>query len=75
MQAERLREKLSDARALVKKLADSLAEVDTETLIDILSDAEALIDTLAHLQAEVEAETLGDKLSVRRHWTTRMVTL
>ena len=49
VQAERLREKLSNAQALVNKLADSLAEV--------------------------EAETLGDKLSVRRHWTTRWVTL
>ena len=75
MQGERLREKLSDAQALVNKLADSLAEVEAETLSDTLSDAQALIDTLANLEAEVEAETLGDKLSVRRHWTTRWVTL
>ena len=42
---------LSDAQALVEKLADSLAEVKKESLGDILSDAQALVDTVADCQA------------------------
>ena len=70
-----LGDKMSDAWALVFRLADSVAEVGAETLGDTLSDAHALVDTLSDLQAEVEAETLGDKLRDAQHWSTRWLTL
>ena len=44
-------------------LADTLVEMDGETLVDILSDALAqiLVDTLAHRVLQVEVVTLGKK--------------
>ena len=46
-------------------LADTLLEVEPETLRNTLADVmtEALIDALADTLAEVEAETLGDTLA------------
>ena len=51
-------------RPLVDRLADTLAEVEAETLGDRLGELEAepLVDRLADTLAEVEAETLGDRL-------------
>ena len=52
-----------DSHALVDTLADSLTEVDVETLADALSDAYALVESLADTVAQVDVETLGDKVS------------
>ena len=41
-------------------MADSLAEVEAETLGDSLTDAQELVDTLAELVADEEVETPGD---------------
>ena len=53
MEAETLGDKLSHAKALVDKLADSLAEVKGDAVGDTLSDAQALVDTLGNSVAEV----------------------
>ena len=53
MEAEKLRDALSDSQVLVETLADSLAEVEAKTVGDTLSDAQAMVDTLADSQAEV----------------------
>ena len=42
-----------DAQSLFDTLADSLAEVDVETLGDKLSDAQTLVELLADTVAEV----------------------
>ena len=44
-------------------MADTLAEVETETVGDTRGDAQALVDTMADSLAEVEAETLSDTVS------------
>ena len=59
MEAETVGDTLSDAQALVDRLADSLAEVEADTLGDTLSNAQALVDTLADL---------------RKHWSKRFLT-
>ena len=46
---------LSDPRALVATLADSLAEVEAETLGDTVRDAYALVKSLADMEEEVAA--------------------
>ena len=56
MEAETLGDTLSDAQALIDKVADSLAEVKVDTLGDTLSDVQALVETVADSLAEVVAE-------------------
>ena len=46
---------MSDAHAMVKSLADTVAEMKAETL----ADAQAPLDTVGDSLAEVEVETLG----------------
>ena len=46
---------MSDAQALHDTLADSLAEVDAETLGDTLSDAHPMVETLADMVEEKAA--------------------
>ena len=53
MDVETLHDTLSDAHALVKSLAYTVAEVEGETLGDTLSDAQALVESLADTVAEV----------------------
>ena len=48
MKAETLRNTRGDSHVLVDKMADSLAEVETETLGDTLSDAQTLVKSLAN---------------------------
>ena len=61
--AYRLNKPLSEISS--HALADTLLEVEPETLRNTLTDVmtEALIDALADTLAEVEAETLGDPLA------------
>ena len=79
MEAETVGDTLSDAQALVDRLADSLSEVEGETLGDTLSDAQALVHTMDDSQAKVEAETLSDTLvdtlaDLRKNSPTRQAT-
>ena len=50
----------TSAHRSVCRVADSLAEVDVETLGDTVSDAHALVKSLADTVAEVEVETPGE---------------
>ena len=50
---------LSHSQALVDTLADSLADLQAETLGDTLSDAQVMVDTLA---------------AFRKYWSTRWLT-
>ena len=55
MDVETLGDTVSDAHAMVKSLADTVAEVKVESL----ADAQAPVDTVADSLAEVDVETLG----------------
>ena len=63
MEAETLGDKLSNEQALVKTLADTVAEVAAWSEGDTRGNAQALVDTLADSLADVEAETQGETLS------------
>ena len=65
---------MSDAQALHDTLADSLAEVDVETLGDTLTDAHALVVTLADTVAEVARSQHVTHGAMLRHWTTLWLT-
>ena len=60
MEAETLRETVSDAHVLVKSLADPVAEED-ETPVDTRGDAQALFDSLCCLASR------GIGRDARRH--------
>ena len=51
---------LSDAKALVETLADTVSELEAKTTGVTRGDMQALVDTLADSIADVEAETQGD---------------
>ena len=51
---------LGDAQALHGSFSDTLAEVETDTLVDTPGDSQELVDTLADTPAEVEAVTPDD---------------
>ena len=46
MEAEKLRDTRGDAQALVDTMADSLSELNAETVGDTLSDVHALVTSL-----------------------------
>ena len=50
---------LSHSQALVDTLADSLADLEAETIGNTLSDAQVMVDTLA---------------AFRKYWSTRWLT-
>ena len=55
MEAEKPGDTRDDPQALVDTLADSLPEVEIETLGDTLSDGQAPVERLTHTVAEVAA--------------------
>ena len=66
MEAETLSDTLSDAKALVDPLDDSLADVKAETPGDTLSDAKAMEDTLADLRKHSSTRRLTRKQKWRQ---------